>query len=226
MYIPLDILCCDCRQPDRAAEFETTSPGAGGWKRRPEVDSSSSQCGAELLPSSLQAIIQTGGTTNNHSERSHKLTKYSQKLHLIRNYIISSLTVEIRYPLPVRDCAADLSLMSLPVWLHQFTSSQCVFEGEVIIFDLVSVILDIFDWQSRWAKTSFLFVSSSDWFVEANELPVTVCGCLFQSVHVVFYSADKSQPVLLIMAATCCFVHVRSFLALSAGGLLPLAACH
>lgn len=58
----LELICWACRQPGGAAEFEATCPGAGGWKRRPQINSSSSDCGAESVPNLFQTTVQTGGT--------------------------------------------------------------------------------------------------------------------------------------------------------------------
>lgn len=55
---------CTCRQPGGAAEFETTCSGAGGRERRSQTDGSSSECGAEPLPNTLQNVVQAGGNTS------------------------------------------------------------------------------------------------------------------------------------------------------------------
>lgn len=51
------------RQSGRAAEFETTGSGAGGRQRRPQINSSPPECGAESISGLLQATARTRGIT-------------------------------------------------------------------------------------------------------------------------------------------------------------------
>lgn len=51
------------RQSGRATGFEATGPGAGGWQRCTQINSSSPKCGAESISGSLPAIVQTRGIT-------------------------------------------------------------------------------------------------------------------------------------------------------------------
>lgn len=141
-----------CRQSGRAAEFETPGPGAGGRQRRPQINRSPPECGAESISGLLQATVGTRGIpTLFHRQplrESHLFPSHMvEKVFHVSGYLVRSV---------FKDLLVDNLNLYLGLCLYPTLEILCVY-----LFNYIRKPTSCCIFTQRGLSTEEVFICSS-----------------------------------------------------------------